>query len=57
MIHLYKSTKTEKDHLSNGMFWHYLASVLNPKIGKDLDIKIPFPTELSELNQKLLKIK
>lgn len=49
-------SKSEKDHLSNGIFWHYLASVLNPKIEQQLEVKIPFPGGLPEVNQHLLKV-
>jgi hypothetical protein len=48
-------TKSESKHLSNGIFWHYLASVLNPKVGEKLEVEIPFPSELPVLNQTLLK--
>jgi len=48
-------SKSEKDHLSNGIFWHYLASVLDPKISKELELKVPFPIELPPVNQHLLK--
>jgi len=48
--------KSDKDHLTNGIYWHYLASVLHPKLGKELDVKISFPGELPEINQELLKV-
>jgi hypothetical protein len=48
--------KSDKEHLTNGIFWHYLASVLHPKLGKELDVKISIPGQLPEINQELLKV-
>ena len=45
----------EREHFTNGIFWHYLASVLDPKLEKQLNYEIPFPGELSLNNRDLLK--
>lgn len=50
------STDLEKEHLTNGLFWHYLATTINPQVAKSLEIQIPFPKELTEVQQKLLKM-
>lgn len=49
----YKSS--EKDHLINGIFWHYLASLLHPKVSKELNVSIPFFGVLPEIKKELLK--
>jgi hypothetical protein len=46
----------EREHLTNGIFWHYLASALDPKLEKHLDFEIPFPGDLPAVNRQLLKI-
>ncbi len=46
--------KSDSEHLTNGIFWQYLASVLDPKISKKLDINIPFDP-LPSINQEFLK--
>ena len=47
---------SDKDRLTNGIFWHYLASVLNPKVSREMEVNIPFPGELPEMKQELLKV-
>ncbi|WP_128755368.1 hypothetical protein [Aquimarina sediminis] len=42
------------EHLTNGIFWQYLASVLDPKVSEKLDINIPF-NPLPSIHQELLK--
>ena len=49
-------TALERDHLTNGIFWHYLATTLNPKVGDAIDVEIPFPSELPKTYQNLLKV-
>lgn len=49
-------SNSDKEHLTNGMFWHYLGSVIDPKIGNELGINIPFPGELPQVKQELLKV-
>lgn len=48
-------TDTEREHFTNGIFWHYLASVLDPKLEKQLNYEIPFPNELPLIKRDLLK--
>ncbi len=50
------SADSERDHLTNGIFWHYLASILDPKIGRKYGVNIPFPDELPQVKQELLKV-
>jgi hypothetical protein len=49
-------TDFEKDHLTNGIFWHYLASMIDPKMEKKLGFEIPLPVELPKMKQELLKV-
>ncbi len=47
---------SDTEHLNNGIFWHYFASILDPKVSKELDLDIPFPNELPEIKKELLKV-
>lgn len=47
---------SEREHLTNGVFWHYLASALDPKMEKQLNYEIPFPGNLPVVNSQLLKL-
>jgi len=49
-------TNAEREPLTNGIFWHYLASALDPKLEKQLKYEIPFPEELPFVNRQLLKV-
>lgn len=49
-------TNSEREHLTNGVFWHYLASVLDPKLEKELKYEIPFPDDLPLYHRYMLKI-
>lgn len=50
-------TDSERTHLTNGIYWYYLASTLNPKVGGNLEITIPFSEEkLLDMNQNILKM-
>lgn len=49
-------TPAEKDHLTNGIFWHYLASILDPKLENKLGLEIPIPGQLPDNTKKLLKV-
>ncbi len=48
-------TNNEREHFTNGIFSHFLASVLDPKLEKQLKYNIPFPDDLPESNRNLLK--
>ena len=48
-------TINEKEHFTNGIFWQYLALALDPKVEKQLNYEIPFPSNLSLNNKDLLK--
>lgn len=50
------STESESEHLTNGIFWHYLASILDPKMEKENGIKITIPGKLPLINEQLLKV-
>lgn len=45
----------EREHFTNGIFWHYLALGLDPTLEKKLKYKIPFPDELPVNNINLIK--
>lgn len=47
---------SEREHLTNGIFWYYLASALDPKMEKQLNYEIPFPGNLPVPTSQLLKI-
>jgi len=49
-------TKSDKDHLTNGIFWHYLAYMLDPNMQKEFGYEIPIPGPLSDVTKKLLKV-
>lgn len=51
-----KCTSTEKEHLTNGIFWHYLATILDPKLENQIGFKIPIPGDLPEITEDLLKV-
>ncbi len=50
------SSEPEREHLSNGMFWHYLANTLDPKASQSLGIDIPMPKSLSKISQHILRL-
>lgn len=49
-------TDSESEHLTNGIFWHYLASILDPKLKNEIGFEIPIPGELPEMKKELLKV-
>lgn len=49
-------TDSEREHMTNGVFWHYLASILDPKLEKEIGFEIPIPGELPQMYKKLLKV-
>ncbi len=51
-----ETKNSDQEHLINGIFWHYWASILHPKVGKELNLSIPFPGELPEIKKDLLKV-
>lgn len=51
-----KCTPAEKEHLTNGIFWHYLAAILDPKLEDKIGFKIPIPGQLPDITEKMLKV-
>lgn len=49
-------TDSESEHLTNGIFWHYLASILDPKLQNEIGFEVPIPGELPEMKKELLKV-
>lgn len=48
-------TDSEREHMTNGVFWHYLASILDPKLENEIGFEIPIPEELRPTYKILLK--